>query len=164
MASQILDQIRTFTTGATALAAYVRVKLSSGLLVVAGAGESGIGVTVAPSAVGTAAAVRLFNGHGTAFMLAGAAIAADAAVRGIADGKIDDAIPATNAGAPLGIALEDATADGDVIEVLMIGSVPVLAPLASADQAVSTDEASVVLLANSIRTALINHGIIKGAA
>jgi len=164
MASEILNQNRSFITGATALAAYVRVKLTAGLLVVAGAGESAIGVTVAPSAISAAATVRLFNGYGTAFMVASAAVTSGNPVYGTASGKIDDAVASTNAGAPLGIALEAATADLDVIEVLLAGRIPVLAPLASVDQAVSTNEASVVLLANSIRTALINHGIIKGGA
>jgi hypothetical protein len=163
MASEILSQTRTFTTGATALAAYARVKLDTGVLVVAGAGEAAIGVTVAPFAIGALATVRLFNGYGTAFMLAGAAVASGANVFGIAAGKIDDAQPAAG-GAPIGVALEAATADGDVIEVLLAGNVPLVAPTASANQAVPTDLATSIAWITNVRLALIANGTIKGAA
>lgn len=163
MSSETLNQVRTFTTGATALAAYVRVKLTAGLLVVAGAGESAIGVTIAPSAISAPASVRLLNGYGTALMLAGAAITSGNPVYGLASGKIDDAVAATAAGASIGIALEAATADGDVIEVLLRGSVP-MAPAASANQAVPTDLATSIAWITNVRLALIANGTITGAA
>jgi hypothetical protein len=164
MASEILNQVRTFTTGTVALAAYVRVKQhTDGTLLVAGAGERAIGITLAPSAIGALASVRLLNGYGTSFMLCSAATAAYAAVYGVAAGKIDDAVAATNAGAPLGFALEAATADGDVIEVLLMGGLS-LAPTASADQAVPTDLATSIAWITNVRLALIANGTIKGAA
>lgn len=43
------------------------------------------------------------------------------------------------------------------------GVTPVVQP-ASANQAVATDAASVIVLANAIRTALVAQGLIKGAA
>ena len=163
MSSETLNQVRTFTTGAVALAAYVRVKLTSGLLVVAGVGDAAIGVTLAPSAISAPASVRLANGYGTALMVAGAAITTGAEVYGIAGGKVDDAVAATGPGAPVGVALEAATADGDVIEVLLRGSVP-LAQTASASQAIPTDLATSIAWITNVRLALIADGTIKGAA
>lgn len=43
------------------------------------------------------------------------------------------------------------------------GTTPVVQP-ASAAQAVCTDAASVIVLANALRLALVNLGVIKGAA
>lgn len=144
-----------------AIAAYVLVKKDgvTDNVVVAGAGDAAIGVTMANAAAGTVVPVRLLNGFGTALVKAGAAVAKNAIVRGIASGKIDDAAN----GCVIGIADEAATADGDIIEVLLAGSAPV-AQVASADQAVPTDLATTIAFCTSVRTALINNGIIKGAA
>ena len=105
---------------ASALAIYRRVKLdSSGYAAYADAGEPAIGITQAAAASGAQVAVRLLNGAGTFKMTAGAAITALKPVYGLASGKIDDAVVA-GLSHSLGIALEAATADGDVIEVLPI--------------------------------------------
>ena len=107
---------------ASALAIYRRVKLdSSGYAAYAGAGEPAIGITQAAAASGEQVAVRLLNGAGTFKMTAGAAITALKPVYGLASGKIDDAVTAALRHC-CGIALEAATADGDVIEVLPIAS------------------------------------------
>lgn len=104
---------RSFTTGATALAAYVRVKVSSGLLVVAGATDAAIGVTIHAAAIGAPCTVKLFNAPGTFACIAAAAITAGNAVYPAASGKVT----ATGTTALNYIALEAATADGDVIEL-----------------------------------------------
>lgn len=144
-----------------AIAAYVLVKKdgTTDNVVIAGAGDAAIGVTMTNAAAGTVVPVRLLNGYGTALVKAGGAVTKNSVVRGIASGKIDDA----TTGCVIGIADEDASADGDVIEVLLTGSVPV-AQVASANQAVPTDLATTIAFCTSVRTALINNGIIKGAA
>jgi hypothetical protein len=158
MASVIEHSVKTYTATA-ALDAYVRVKLSSGEVVVAGLNEVAIGVTLANVAAGGLVPVRLLNSQGTAFMTAAAAITSGAAVRGAASGKIDD----TGVGPVIGYAEEAATAAGDVIEVLLVGSIP-LAATASADQAVPTDLATAIAWITNVRTALIANGTITGAA
>jgi hypothetical protein len=44
-----------------------------------------------------------------------------------------------------------------------LGATPIVRPV-SADQAIATDTASTLTLANSLRLALVNLGLIKGAA
>lgn len=158
MSSITQHLIRSFVATA-ALEPYIRVKLSSGQVVVAGLNEAAIGVTHARVAAGGLVPVSLFNGYGTTFMTAAAAITSGAAVRGAASGKIDD----TGVGPVIGYALEAATAAGDVIEVLTVGSIP-LAATASADQAVPTDLATAIAWITNVRTALIANGTITGAA
>lgn len=159
MSSIIESQVKAYTATAVALAPYVRVKKNAGLVEVAGAGEVAIGVTLANCAASGVVPVRLFNGNGTAFMTASAGITANAAVYGTAAGKIDDA----GTGTPIGYAEEAATADGDVIEVLLRGEVP-LATAASAAQAVPTDLATAIAWITNVRLALIADGTIKGSA
>jgi hypothetical protein len=160
MSSIIQFPVKSYTAG-EAIGAYVRVKKSAGTVVIAGAGEVGIGVTEANVENGGLVPVALWNGFGTVFMKAGAAISINAPVYPIAAGKIDDA-QATQ-GAPIGYAEEAATADGDVIEVLLRGVVSGQ-PTASADQAVPTDLATVIAWITNVRLALIANGTIKGAA
>lgn len=107
---------KAFVAGG-AIGANILVKLSAGVLAVAGASEVPIGVTEqAAFAAGDVISVRLLNSCGTIEMTAGAAITAGATVFGIANGKIDDADPSS--GVKVGVALEAATANGDIIEVL----------------------------------------------
>ncbi len=108
---------------AAALEAYRRVKLDgSGYAAYAGANEPAIGVTQGKVAAGEKVGVRLLNDRGTFKMVASAAITQLATVYGTANGKIDDPAGAGDVGGAIGIALETATADGDVIEVMPIPS------------------------------------------
>jgi hypothetical protein len=157
MSAVIEFHIKSYVSTA-AIGAYVLVKKDGDNVVAAGAGEAPIGVTMTNAAAGTHVPVRLLNGYGTAFMKAGAPISKNAAVRGIAGGQVDDS---TN-GVVVGFAEEAATATGDIIEVALRGVLPTN-QLAGTDQAIATDLASVVALANSMRTALISNGLIKGS-
>ncbi len=69
-----------------------------------------------PAAAGRNAAVAV---HGTTKVVAGAAIAAGAYVAPMASGKAQTAVSTQF---PRGLALEAAAADGDIIEILLLGS------------------------------------------
>jgi Uncharacterized conserved protein (DUF2190) len=101
-----------------AIAQYARVKMASdGTISTAGLTDKEIGIAQNQAfAAGDQVNVKLRNAPGTHKMIAGAAITRGAPVAGIASGKIDDALTAT--GFLSGTALEAATADGDIIEVL----------------------------------------------
>lgn len=104
---------KTFTSGST-LARYLRVITPSGV-VVAGATDKELGVVMkAVTVSGDPADVLLNMQQGTTPMVASGAITAGATVYGAASGKIS-ATANTN---PIGIALEAATANNDIIEVL----------------------------------------------
>lgn len=106
--------VKTFTAG-EAIEQYRRVKLSGDFTVVkCVAGEDGIGVTFAAVASGALVGVIMLNKAGTCPMVASGAISQNAQVFPSADGKIT----ATVTGRATGFALEAATADGDVIEIL----------------------------------------------
>lgn len=160
MSSIIEYHVKSYVA-AEAIGAHIRVKKSGILdtIVIAGAGEASIGVTIANVASGDPVTVRLFNSFGSAFLKASAAIAKNALVYPTAAGKIDDA----GTGAPLGYAEDAATADNDVIEVLLLGQIPV-ATAASAAQAIPTDLATSIAWITNVRLALIADGTIKGAA
>lgn len=104
---------RTFPNNA-ALSKAIRVVLSAGNLAAAGASDIAIGTmeyrALAGDEVGT---VRLRTASGTQLMVASGAISANAAVYAAASGKV-----AGSGTILIGIALEAATADGDIIEVL----------------------------------------------
>lgn len=106
------------------IAQYARVGVAAdGTIAEAGATAKGIGVArVAAFAAGEVITVKLWSKSGTMKMLAGGAITAGAAVNSIADGKIDDS--GAVGSYDVGIALEAATADGDVIEVLAVPEGP----------------------------------------
>jgi hypothetical protein len=104
---------RTFTAGA-AIAQHLRVKLSSGKLAVAGASDVELGTTeYASFADLDVVSVRLRTAEGTAKMTASEAITSGNPVYAAAGGKV-----ASTGTVYVGTALEAATADGDVIEVL----------------------------------------------
>ena len=113
--SQACEGTRTFVAGEILLA-YTRVKLTAANTVsYADADESCIGVTIEAAASGAPVSVRLMGGQ-TCKVLAGGAVTAAAAVYGIADGEVDDAGAGSDSVA-IGMAVEAALADGDVIEV-----------------------------------------------
>jgi hypothetical protein len=112
--SFIEGQKMTLTSG-EALVAKRRIKFSASTAVYADAGESANGVTEYGVAITTPVEVRLINGPGTFEMTAAGAIAAGAIIFGAADGKVSLA----PSGQPIGIAIEAATADGDIIECIL---------------------------------------------
>jgi hypothetical protein len=102
-----------------AIAQHLRVKLTAGELAVAGAGGTDevleIGtIPVTATAQGEQCRYRSRNASGSTKMVAGGVIAVGVAVYGAAGGKI----LTTVAGDAIGVSLEAAAADGDVIEVL----------------------------------------------
>lgn len=112
----------TFTVGAAALAARVRVKITGSSTTsppqveVAGAGEAFIGVTEYAAAIGDLIAVRPINKGGSQEVTAAGAFAVGAALYGAAAGKMDDAI----SGSIQAYAVEAGLADGDIVEVVFI--------------------------------------------
>lgn len=117
MSQYVETPTKTFTAGA-AIGKHILVKLSSSKLAVAGATEQPIGTLEDESfADGDVRAVRLLSAQGTIKCVAGAAVAEAAVVYGIAAGKVDDV---ADSNVRVGIALEAATADGDIIEVLPV--------------------------------------------
>ena len=101
-----------------AITQYARVKLDSdGKITTCGLTDKGIGVaTRATFAAGEYVSVKLNSASGTFKMIASEALAAGAEVYSEASGKVQDTAQAT--AFVVGVALEAATADGDVIEVL----------------------------------------------
>src|ERR1700742_4406776 len=115
MSLQFSAPTRSFASTA-ALNRYRRVTMTAGVLAYAGANEVGLGVlevtTTTDDEVG---AVRLPTAEGTQKMVASGAITALTNVYAAASGKI-----ASSGSVKVGVALEAAGADGDVIEVLPI--------------------------------------------
>lgn len=104
---------KAFPVSATALGQHLRVKNPSSLSLAA-AGEVSIGTMEAPTqTTDSSGTVRLANAGGTRKMVASGAITAGSPVFGAASGKI-----ASTGTVYEGIALETASADGDIIEVL----------------------------------------------
>lgn len=127
---------RTFVAGEDLLA-FRQVKLSSGEVVYADAGEAGIGY--ASTAVNDGQPVNVNLLRPTVKVTAAGAITAGAAVYAAADGKVS----ASANGNALGLALQAAGADNDVIEVL-----PYVANFATpAQSTVETKTANYTVLA-----------------
>lgn len=101
-----------------AIAQWARVKLDSdGKVTTAGLTDKGIGVaTRATFAAGEVVAVALNTKPGTIKMIVSEALAAGATVYSEASGKVQDTAQAT--AFQVGVAMEAATADGDIIEVM----------------------------------------------
>lgn len=109
---------KTFTAGA-ALSQFARVKLSTGKLAAAGLADGAAELGTLEEAAFAdldVRAVLLANAPGSRKMIAAKSISAGATVYTAASGKISDA--AATGATKIGIALEAATADGDIIEVL----------------------------------------------
>jgi len=119
MSQQVSVPTKAFPANG-AVAKYLRVKLlSTGKFDVAGIADSEIGTLEEASfAAGDMRSVRLRSAEGTRKMVASGAITLGAAVYADASGKIS----ATASGFHVGIALEAAAANNDVIEVLMGGA------------------------------------------
>lgn len=122
--SQIVHGPTRTLTANGALGANLRVKISAGVLVLAGASDASIGTMEAATFSGaTRGTVRLKTAEGTQKMVAAGAITAGNPVYAAASGKVDASGTVIE-----GKAIESAAADGDVIEVMPV-----------ADGAVATD-------------------------
>src|SRR5690348_13999835 len=112
---------RTFQATSVAISRAKRVKVdSNGLISVAAATDGAVGVTIEAIAADGYGTVKLFNAPGTFLVTANAAITRCAQLFPTASGNVDDA--GTTA-LPL-VALEAATAQGDIIEAapLLLGA------------------------------------------
>jgi hypothetical protein len=92
--------------------AFCRVKISGETVVLAGAGEAGIGFAQAYTSSGGIACVRMHEHGGTMKVKAAGTFAAGATLYPAAAGLMDDAV----VGSPLCYALEAATAVDDIVE------------------------------------------------
>jgi len=118
----------TFTANG-ALAAKVRVKVTGASATdpiqveVAGAGEQHIGITEYAAATGALVAVRMRTAPGTQEGTAAEAFIVGAVLYGGAAGTIQD----TSSGTAIGIALEEATASGDIVQFIEFTVISTLA-------------------------------------
>jgi hypothetical protein len=114
--SQYVDtNTKAFTAGA-ANDQYLRVKISSAVLVVATAADQALGTMEVESfASGDVVSVRLRSAAGSRKMVASGAITAGNLVYAAASGKV-----ASSGTVVEGIALETSTTDGDIIEVMSV--------------------------------------------
>lgn len=113
--SQWNEGIKTFNAG-EALAVYRLVKQSASETVTyCDADDSPVGSVILAVANGDHAPVKAINYPGTFKLVAAGAFAVGARLRPVDDGKVDDA---QAAGGSLFLALEAASADGDIVEVL----------------------------------------------
>ena len=113
MSQSVEGNVKGFEASA-AISVHARVTLSGGKVATAGATVRGIGTADTPSfADGNIVAVRLLSAAGTQKMIAAGAITAGANVFAAASGKI-----ASSGTVPVGVAMEAASADNDLIEVL----------------------------------------------
>lgn len=116
MSQFVETNTKSFRAGG-AIGQYLRVKLTAGLLALAGIADREIGTMESSSfASGEPKAVRLRTACGTIKMVANGAITQGANVFTAASGKISATAGSTSY--LIGQALEAAGADGDVIEVL----------------------------------------------
>lgn len=117
MSQQIDGNYKTFECD-EAIPLFARVKLDSdGKVTIAGLADKEIGIATRETfAAGEFVAVKLRTAAGTHKMIAVEALAAGATVYTEAAGKVQDTAQAT--AFQVGTALEAATADGDIIEVL----------------------------------------------
>jgi len=118
--SQFNDTGYYAATADAAIGLYERVKLDTdGKVTQAGLADRGIGVCMTEAfASGDVINVALFSKAGTLKMIAKEALDAGVLVYSETDGKVQDTAQATSY--LVGIALEAATADNDVIEVMPV--------------------------------------------
>jgi hypothetical protein len=119
MSQQYDSGTKTFVADA-AIAQFARVVFESdGRVVTAGLTEVGIGIAQTPAfAAGDAISVKLYNSGGTFKMRASEALAVGATLYTESDGEVQDTAQAT--AVPFAQALEAATADGDIIECVLL--------------------------------------------
>lgn len=159
MSQFVETNCKTFSAGA-ALSQYRRVYLSSGVLQYADAYTQEIGTLEAATfASGDRVAVRLRTAVGTQKMVASEAITAGAYVYGAASGKVSDV-----GFVPVGQALEAASADGDIIEVLLMPDVPQNVASVAAAGSAQGDAAALTAGINTVSAADGTKGVILPAA
>lgn len=112
--SQYVETPTRAFAASSALGQHLRVKMSAGVLALAGATDVEIGTLDRPVVTGDeVGTVRLRSAQGTRKMVAAGAITANNPVYAAASGKVD-----ASGTVFCGTALEASTANGDVIEVL----------------------------------------------
>lgn len=159
MSQEVRECTKTFTAGA-ALVQNRLVVLSAGVLDYADAYTPAIGTLEDTTfASGDLVGVRLLPGEGTYKMMASAAITSGAYVYQTASGKIDDV-----GFLPVGIALEAASADGDIIEVLPSRLVPDNVASVAATGSEQGDAAALTAGINTVSAADATKGVILPAA
>lgn len=129
--SQFFETPTRPDTAAAAIGQYLRVK-TPGAVALAGASDAALGTMDVPCLAAGPCTVRMRTAQGTRKMVASEAITAGNPVYAAASGKI-----AADGSVQEGVALESATADGDVIEVMMGGAGASGGYLAAAQQALS---------------------------
>lgn len=131
--SQLFETPTRPFQAAAAIAIHLRVKLNgSNKLAVCGAGatEYEVGtMTRAATAADQIVAVRVPTAQGTTKMVAAGAFSQEAMLYGAASGKVDDVVN----GKPIGIALEAATANNDIVEVMRVNAMVSLAAASALD-------------------------------
>ncbi|TXH10542.1 MAG: hypothetical protein E6R03_15285 [Hyphomicrobiaceae bacterium] len=159
MSQETQDCVKTFTAGG-ARAQHRLVVLSSGVLAYADAYTPAIGrIEKATFASADTAGVRLLPGEGTFKLVASAAITTGAYVYQAANGKIDDV-----GFIPVGIALEAASADGDIIEVLPSRNIPANVASVAATGSAQGDAAALTAGINTVSAADGTKGVILPGA
>ena len=115
--SQYVDSNTKAFTAAGTIKQYARVTLGSGgTITEAGLAVKEIGTAMEPAVSGDVISVRLRSANGTHKMIAIEALAIGAVLYTETDGKVQDTAATT--AFQIGTALEAATADGDIIEVM----------------------------------------------
>jgi hypothetical protein len=156
MSQQVDGPFRSFTAGA-ALGRFLRVKLTSGKLALAGATDRDLGtIEEAAFADGDLRRVRLASSDGTVKMVAAASFSAGAVLYAAANGKVTGAV----GGVVVGVALEAATADNDIIEVFRTTLNLVEAAAIADPSGGATVDSQARTAIGSILTALRNAGLV----
>lgn len=125
--SQYKDSSTITLTASAAITQYALVRLSAGKIAACGLAERPVGVAMtAAFADGDEIDVKVLNAPGTFKGIAKEALAVSAVLYTEAGGKLQDTAEAT--ALPVGIALEAATADNDIIEWLPLHYGGVAAP------------------------------------
>lgn len=142
-------------TAAAAIPQFARVKLNgSAKIAKCAAVDACIGVTQKEAfADGDVIPVRMLSHGGTFKMIAASAISEMAVIFGAADGEIND----DKVGIGIGLALEAAAADQDIIECVFA---PMAAPAAT-HLIDATDQASNTTRINAVLVILEDNGLMK---
>jgi len=157
-AAKTTGEVITFTAG-EALTAKSRVKIESGTVTTppevidCAQGEQGVGVVEYDVADGDLVAVRMFTWGGTLEGVANDTFSIGATLYAHDAGEISD----TSSGSAIGIALEAATAAGDVVEYMPFGVLSTTAATVSyADAGAQTAAATVEAVGAEVYTHILS--------